>query len=746
MLAARLDGSLSQDVHAVCWGGYTWQFDDPTMRPITTTNASHDIPFPSTGQFEVTLIVKDINDCKDTTSSTVNISAIETELSFSDSLICSPQEVTLTDLSTSDTTVTTWNWTLGDGELSTDQNPVHVYEDLPDTLFVELISFNHFGCTDTAESYILTYQPESSVTSSPFFPNLCVGESVNFFASDYTAGGSYLDFVWDFQDGDTSMTQNTTHQFDSAGTFNVTMVYTEAASGCIDSTTKVVNVQDYPIAGFVSDGDSLPVFCRPQNVVFTDTSIAASFTSLQWDMGNGSTSTQSPTGTLYDESGTYTVELIVTTSYGCSDTVEHDYTVIGPEGDFVIDRDTICRGEEIVFTLTDTNEVYNFTFDFGDGTSSSGVSPIGHTYTFVPPSGQTVGKLIVTGIGGECPSEETIPIYIHEVVADFIRNDGLDTALCFQPFPFDNTSLNSDVFHWDFGDGTTGTMQEPGNYDYPGPGTYDVLLGVRNNRLGCTDTIQKTIVLHPIPDIATIGDTICEGDVGNLVVIDPEPTSTYTWEQPVPVDEPNDPVTTSQPDLTQVYPVSVLDTNMCSNDDTATIYVINPLLLADWDTTIVIGDSICLPMDAEAGLYIFDWNPTEGLDCDTCGSPCIQPLEKITYSVEVTDVLGCFTSNADYIVDIHPETFISLPTTFTPNGDGPNDIIYVEGWGIKELLEFRVFNRWGEELFFTTNIDEGWDGYFKGVLQNNDVYVYKVSALTWRDETKQLEGYFNLMR
>ena len=151
-------------------------------------------------------------------------------------------------------------------------------------------------------------------------------------------------------------------------------------------------------------------------------------------------------------------------------------------------------------------------------------------------------------------------------------------------------------------------------------------------------------------------------------------------------------------------------------------------------------------MEAEAGLYIFDWTPTDGLDCDTCGSPCIQPLEKITYSVEVTDVLGCFTSNADFIVDIHPETFISLPTTFTPNSDGSNDIIYVEGWGLKELLEFRIFNRWGEELFFTTDVDEGWNGFYKGVLQNNDVYVYKVSALTWRDETQQLEGFFNLLR
>jgi gliding motility-associated-like protein len=590
------------------------------------------------------------------------------------------------------------------------------------------------------------YAPISNVTTTPFFPNICAGSSVNFSASNYTQGGSNLSFAWNFQDGSTSNQQNPSHQFAEGGTYNVTVVYTEQASGCIDSTIRVVNVQDYPIAGFTSDGDSLVVFCNPQNVTFTDTTHTVGSHTTSWNFGNGNSAFGLSSGTLYNVSGEYTVTMIVNTTFGCSDTVAQNYFVINPEGSFTIDIDTICRGEEITFTLQDTSEVYDFVWDFGDGTTESNVNPVSHTYTFVPPSGETVGKLIVSGLFGGCPDESTVPIYIHEVVADFVRNNGVDTALCFQPFPIFNQSLNSTNFYWDFGFGAPSSVEEPGIINFPEPGTYDVVLGVSNSLLGCNDTMIRSVVLHPIPEVFTVGDTICEGDVGTIQVTNPEPSSQYTWTSVETVADNNAVVTTSMPTFTAAYEVAVLDTNGCSDVDTAIIRVINPLVLSNWDTTIVIGDSICLPIDAEAGLYIFEWTPTDGLDCDTCGSPCLQPLELVSYSVSVTDILGCFTANATYTIDIYPETFLSMPTTFTPNGDGANDVINLEGWGIKELVEFRIFNRWGEELFFTTDKEEGWNGYYKGVLQNNDVYAYKIKAYTWRDEEKTLEGYINLMR
>ena len=743
---APFNANASQDVFSDCWGGYTFQFDDPTLRPITTPNPNQPVAFDNTGSYGITLIVRDVNGCRDTARTDVVVSGIDADFAVSDNTICTPTEVNFTDQSTSDTTIVSWAWSFGDFSFSTDQNPDHNYTFFQDSILVDLVVANAVGCVDTAQTALITmYSPNSNVSSSPFFPNICVGQSVNFSATDYTQGGSNLDFEWDFQDGGTSSSQNPTHQFNQAGTFNVTVVYTEQGSGCTGSTLRTVSVQDYPLAGFTS-GDSLPIFCAPANAQFTDTTISSSPVTRLWDFGNGFTGQTNPVSTAYSTTGEYTVQLIATTSNGCADTATTIYTVIAPQGSFTIDIDTICRGEEITFNLQDTSEVYGFIWDFGDGTSVSDVNPVSHTYTFVPPSGETVGKLVVYGLLGECPEESVLPIYIHEVVADFVRNDGIDTALCFQPFLLTNQSLNSDNFYWDYGFGAPTNVEEPGVLNFPEPGSYDVVLGVSNSVLGCNDTMIKTVLLHPIPEVLTLGDTICEGNTGQISVTNPEPSSDYTWTSTEPVANPNSVVTTSAPILTTTYEVAVVDTNGCSDIDTASILVINPLQLTNWDTTIVIGDSICLPISAEAGLYMFEWTPTDGLDCDTCGSPCLQPLELVSYDVSVTDILGCFTANANYTVDIHPETFISMPTTFSPNGDNVNDVINLEGWGIKELVEFRIFNRWGEEMFFTTNKEEGWDGYYKGVLQNNDVYAYKITAFTWRNEEKTLEGYINLMR
>src|SRR5690606_13031437 len=139
--------------------------------------------------------------------------------------------------------------------------------------------------------------------------------------------------------------------------------------------------------------------------------------------------------------------------------------------------------------------------------------------------------------------------------------------------------------------------------------------------------------------------------------------------------------------------------------------------LHDWDTTIVIGDFATLPVYGDP-VYKFKWTPEKYLSCTDCFYPKAQPLEDIVYDLEVTDVFGCFIDPFKYEITVKPETFVKLPSAFTPNEDSKNDKVYVKGWGIKKLVEYKAFNRWGQEIFSTDDINVGWDGTFKGQKQN----------------------------
>jgi gliding motility-associated-like protein len=742
------DASLSQDVYSECWGGYTWRFDHPGMRPITTTSPDFPINFPFPGDVEVTLIVKDLNDCRDTARVNVRVFTLDAAFNPSDVTVCPAQQLTMNNASTSDTTIVSHQWSLGLGQNSTAVSPQFTYGTFSsDTITVQLITTNAIGCVDTANAYLTMYQPVSSIATNPGFPNVCAGGTVGFTATQFTGGGSSLTYTWNFQDGTPTATgQNVSHVFDQAGIYNVSVNFQEVGTGCGGTATRTVNVQAYPEAGFSHDADASGIVCRPQNVIFTNTSTSATPVSILWNLGNGSTGSTNPFGTVYSESGTYTATITVTTSFGCSSTYSEVFQVVGPQGSFVTDIDVLCRGEEVTFTIQDTAEVYNYVWDFGDGNTVSNQSPVSHTYTFVPPGGQTIAKLIVSSVNGACPVQSEQPIFIHEVVAAFIRNNGGDTAICFQPYGFTNQSLNSDSYFWQFGDGTTFTGANPPVHVYPEPGTYTVSLGVANAQLGCNDTMIRQVILHPLPEVTAIGDTICEGDMADLRITDIISGADYLWSGPSAVGNPAQPNTTTQPVLTGLFTVGVTDSNGCTDTDEATVVVINPPVISDWDTSIVIGDIINLPFNADPNFYIISWTPSEGLSCDDCPLPSLQPLVDVEYQLQVSDILGCFTSEATFKVEIKPETFIKLPTTFSPNGDGVNDVIYVEGWGIKELMEFQIFNRWGEMMFESNDKAIGWDGYYKGTLQNNDVYAFKVRALTWRDETQTLEGYINLMR
>ncbi|MBU0764982.1 MAG: gliding motility-associated C-terminal domain-containing protein, partial [Bacteroidetes bacterium] len=188
---------------------------------------------------------------------------------------------------------------------------------------------------------------------------------------------------------------------------------------------------------------------------------------------------------------------------------------------------------------------------------------------------------------------------------------------------------------------------------------------------------------------------------------------------------------------TGAYSVTLVTRNTfgCSDTVTKPLYVAALPVIDVSDTTLLCkGESTTLTVVQSPGLT-YTWNSGE-----TTASITVAPDETTEYSV--TDSYGC---TEDYLVYVD-QGMVEIPTAFSPNGDGQNDLLYVAIRDVKELTEFSIYNRWGQLLFSTTDKNAAWDGTYNGKPQNVDTYVYIVKALTNCGKEVNKKGYITLLR
>jgi PKD repeat protein len=277
------------------------------------------------GVYTVTLTVTDGHGCSDTETKLDYIDANDgptADFSADPLSCCTPLEVSFTDQSAEGSNaITEWLWDFGDGNTSTDQNPTHTYNTAGDWTVTLTVTDGH-GCSDaeTKVDYIDANDgPTADFSADPL--SCCTPLEVSF--TDQSAEGSnaITEWLWDFGDGNTSIDQNPTHTYNTAGDWTVTLTVTDTHA-CSDTETKVDYIvsNDGPATGFTYTAD--PIRCAPRQVTFVDGSTAGSnpITEWLWDFGDGITSgDQNPMHT-YTDSGLWTVTLTVTDSHGCSDT------------------------------------------------------------------------------------------------------------------------------------------------------------------------------------------------------------------------------------------------------------------------------------------------------------------------------------------------------------------------------------------------------------------------------------------
>lgn len=332
---------------------------------------------------------------------------------------------------------------------------------------------------------------------------ICVGESVSF-TDQTTSANPIVSWAWNFGDGSTASTQNPTHIYTSAGTYNITLTANNGSTSVAEVKTAFILVNPLPNTGFTTPSIGCTV---PYSPVFTNVTPASGNNSYSWNFGNGQTSTsQVPTGITYTSAGTYTVSLTVTNqTTGCVKTITQTITVANYNADFNASSNAVCLGQSVSFTNQSTPGTNSWSWNFGNGGLSSVQNP---NFTYANPGTYTV-TLTAQNTTVGCSDTYTETIVVNPLPQASFTADV--TQGC-NPLSvdFDNTSVGSGTFSWSFGNGAIFLGENPPTQTYANPGNYTVSLTYTNAN-GCSSTSTQVNMINVQPLITDFEPDVYEG-------------------------------------------------------------------------------------------------------------------------------------------------------------------------------------------------------------------------------------------
>ncbi len=781
--APQFNAQSSDDVYATCNRGYTWYVDNLPPEDISSPFYSHN--FTNYGTHTVTLVVRDVNSCQDRVSHTITVSDVTPTFSFSSNNICfsSPTVQIINTTQPVPDPISSFFWDFGNGySLTTTQQtvPVQSYSAVnqPSVYTVLLNATNSKGCSKFVTHTVQVINPDASFYASS--PGMCLPANTATTIT-FVAQHAYPSYTFDYGVSPTSTAvvnfSVSSYTF-MAGNYTVSMTVKDN-QGCTNTGIAIISNVQVPVADFIfsspgsTGGNNI---CSPAVVSFSNVSFPPPSIPT-WDMGTGSPVLPLNVVTFpYSSTTSSVIAISLSVSsgppYNCKSSVTKNFTVYVAKAEIVVSKTLICVGDEIRFSIDSTGGggVKSWVWDFGDATASPTVQASSgppsftmHTYNnyTATAEGNTSASLIYWSSGDACKYSSEQQIKIINVQPGLLRNNELtvtDSLHCLNIADrFVSKSVsNSDnplLFNWQLPGGISGSDSVI-THVFPNHGVQQVSLTVTDSGHNCKASTVKNLTIFPLPTATIASGQHCPEIPFTLTVTASPAVVSGTWNPPAGIMGPNVFTTSSQVIFSEAvaaasmeFSLNVQDTNACVSETIVRdIEILLPPPRADWDTSIVIGERITV--NGYVGNYTYTWTPEIAqLSCTLCPSPVSTSTNDITYTVVVEDHMKCAQVQNTYKITILPKASVDVPTAFTPNGDGKNDIIYVDGWGIKKLNYFRIYNRWGQLLFETNDINQGWDGNYRGVPQNNETYVYEVSVQSYiSDEPILKSSTFKILR
>lgn len=492
-------------------------------------------------------------------------------------------------------------------------------------------------------------------------------------------------------------------------TATTTYTFTPSSGACATTATMTVTINNPTNPQFTNPG---PI-CS--GATLTLPSVSNDGTSGAWSpaVNNTATTTYTFTPNTGQCANVATMNVVV------NNLVTPTFNPIGP----------ICSGANLLLPATSTNGINGTWSPAPNNTATT-------TYTFTPNSGQCAnGTTMTVNVG-----TQVNPIF---AITDSICQ-GANMAL-------PTTSTNGITGAWTPAFDNNNTM----TYTFvPDPNQ-------------CSNTITQTVNVKPSPIVnAQIGNTsICSGDSVHITIAVSPTDALIQWTATNnntngatsgTGNSIDDYITLANNNAggTAVYQITATKDGCTNNPPTIVTYNVGQPLattasLTASATTVTEGGTTNLNVTMSPYIpgVLYTWNPTSTLSCNDCPNPVATPTEATCYTVILnsTDPSICPLKDSvciSYKINCG-ETFV--PSIFSPNQDGNNDIFRIYGRCLVKM-QMSIYDRWGELVFYSDDLTEGWDGTFRGKLMNSGTFVYRISVTTLYGDVEQFSGNVTLVR
>lgn len=437
---------------------------------------------------------------------------------------------------------------------------------------------------------------------------------------------------------------------------------------------------------------------------------------------------------------------------GGANNLQQFCTALNPSFSTNATANSVCLGTPITFADSSVSfaPVRAWYWDFGDGTTSNLKNPPAHLYS---SPGVYLVKLVITGLDG-CISDtvrKNITVGT-KPLADF---QAFDTCML-KPARIIDQSTNTvgAISQWTWlVDGVVAANGQQPLLSVATPGRHTVKLVVGTS-IGCeSDTAARTFFANPAPVVDIVAVDGCVNVPVDFLGNQTDNQTTikeWNWNfgdgNTSQLQNPSHSFSSSGDIDVQLNAVA---SNGCiSADMMETINIGYIYAKASNDTTILPNIPFQLKVDYGGdfnGGPSFLWSPATGLSSSVTWNPTTSLQDDVTYIATVTTPQGCAVKDTVNI-SVFKGSAVYVPTGFTPNSDGRNDFLRGLYIGIKKVHYFKVYNRWGQQIFSTKSLIEGWDGTIKGVKQQTGTYVWMLKAEDLAGKIYEMKGVSTLIR